>query len=151
MLSSAISKREMGEILTAKVSCLFFFFQLGKNKIKKFSGARSQNVADAKTFCGTQHKSWQSRCAVSVSRLPFQAWKSQTFSNPRMSEGQRKKMWGRNRRNKILPKISGLTTFRHQGWRKERWLPSPRPCTPGGQLQVGRQGRRPGSGPLSAR
>lgn len=60
-------------------------------------------------------------------------------------------MWGRKRRNKILPKISGLTTFRHQGWRKERWLPSPRPCTPGGQLQVGRQGRRPGSGPLSAR
>ena len=41
------------------------------------------------------------------------------FSNPGISEGQRKKLWGRKIISKILQKIPILVTFRHQLWRKE--------------------------------
>ena len=161
VLSSAFSKRKVGEILTAKISCVFFP-QLGKNKIKKLKihwrrkwqptpvflpgeshGQRSlaglqsmgshrvahhdlatkrqqsQTISDAKTFEWTPNKSWPDKRDVSVSHRPSQAWESMNFSNPGISEGQRKKLWGRKIISKILQKIPILVTFRHQLWRKE--------------------------------
>ena len=65
----------------------------------------SQTISDEKTFEWTPNKSWQDKSDVSDSRRPFQAWESMNFSNPVISEGQRKKMWGRKLRNKILQRF----------------------------------------------